>query len=267
MSELPTLGIGTYGYTDHDLCAESVRTALEEGYRHVDTAEMYENEVAVGDAIERANVDREEVFVATKVHSSNLSYEDVLEAARRSRDRLGVEVIDLLYVHWPIRTYDPGETLPALDRLREEGVIRHVGLSNFTPSQLDEAVSRLDSPIFAHQVECHPLLPQEELRARARDLDHNLVAYSPLAKGQVTDVPELLDIAEERGATPAQVSLAWLFANDVAAIPKASTAAHVRENYEALSITLSEETVERIAEVDRIERVVDFDGAPWNREH
>jgi 2,5-diketo-D-gluconate reductase B len=264
LPDLPDLGIGTYDL-DHDACTASVEHALNVGYRHVDTAEMYDNEAAVGDAIAAADVDREDVFVATKIHSRNLAYEDVLAHARASRDRLGVDVIDLLYVHWPIRAYDPADTLAAFDDLSDQGLIRHVGLSNCTPELLEEARSHLDATVFAHEVECHPLLPQDELRAYAREHDHHLVAYSPLAKGAVTDVPELVDVADKHDATPAQVSLAWLLSKDnVAVIPQSTSPAHIRENFEARHLSLGPEDVERIDAIDRTQRQVDFDGAPWH---
>jgi 2,5-diketo-D-gluconate reductase B len=262
--DLPAVGIGTYD-TDHNTCRECVTYALNAGYRHVDTAEMYENEAAVGDAVAAADVDREDVFVATKVHSRNLAYNDVLEHARASREKLGVDVLDLLYVHWPIRAYDPADTLAAFDELHDRGLIRRVGLSNFTPELLDEARSHLDAPVFAHEVECHPLLQQDELREYAREHDHYLVAYSPLAKGRVTDVPELVDIAEKHDATPAQVSLAWLLSREnVAVIPKSTSETHIRENLEARDLSLDPVDVERIDAIDRTERQVDFPAAPWN---
>jgi 2,5-diketo-D-gluconate reductase B len=262
---LPAPGLGTYENTDHETCAESVRTALEYGYRHVDTAQLYENEDAVGEGLAAADVPREDVFVATKLDSRNLGSDEVRDHAEACRDRLGIDTIDLLYVHWPIRTYDPEETLPALDELHDAGLVRHVGLSNFTPPLLDEALDVLDAPLFAHQVECHPLRPQETLRRRAREDDHYLVAYSPLAKGAVMDVPELVDIGEKHDATAAQVSLAWLHAKDnVVAIPKSATPAHIRENYDAREIELSDDDIERIDAIDRRERVVDFEEAPWN---
>lgn len=258
-----SLGIGTYD-VEPDACTAAVTFALNEGYRHVDTAEMYGTEAAVGRAIERADVDREDVFVATKLHSRNLAYDDVLAHAEGCRDRLGVDVVDLLYVHWPIRTYDPEETLAALDALYDRGVVRHVGLSNFTPALLEEALARLDAPLFAHQVECHPLLQQDELRRYAREHDHHLVAYSPLAKGAVTEVPELVEVATEYDATPAQVSLAWLSSKGVVPIPKSTTEAHIRENYDARELQLDEGAIERIDGIQRTKRTVDVPDAPWN---
>jgi 2,5-diketo-D-gluconate reductase B len=264
-AHLPAPGLGTYQNTDPDTCRTAVETALDVGYRHIDTAQMYENEEYVGEGLAAADVDRDEVAVATKLDSRNLGYDEVHHHARQCRDRLGIDTIDLLYVHWPIRTYDPESTLSAMDDLHDQGLISRVGLSNFTPELLTEALDVLDAPLFAHQVECHPLLPQEELRRHAREHDHYLVAYSPLAKGTVLDVPELVDIADAHDATAAQISLAWLHAKDnVVAIPKAATPAHIRENYAAREVDLTEAAIERIDDIERRERVVDFDAAPWN---
>lgn len=266
VADLPPLGLGTYENTEFEQCAASVRTALEVGYRHVDTAQSYGNEDAVGEGLDRASVDRDDVFVATKLSTSNLAREDVLETAQESAARLGVETIDLLYVHWPIRTYEPTETLPALDQLHAEGLIRHIGLSNFEPDQLEAAIEILDSPVFAHQVEMHPMLPQERLRAFAVEHDHWLVAYSPVAKGEVADVPELVEIADAHDATPYQVSLAWLLEKDrVVPIPKATGEAHIRENYGALDLELTDDEIARIDSLDVRRRLVDSEEAPWNR--
>ncbi|WP_224334016.1 aldo/keto reductase [Haloprofundus halobius] len=280
--EFPRLGLGTYQNKDLDQCATSVETALDVGYRHIDTAQGYDNEEAVGDGIrasvasagssERsadgvsaADIDRDDLFVATKLDTDNLGYDDVIETGRESAEKLGVDTIDLLYVHWPLNTYDPEETLPALDELRDEGVIDHVGLSNFRPDQLDEAKDHLDAPIFAHQVEMHPMLQQEELREYARKDDHWLVAYCPIARNDVADVSEIQDIAEKHGSTPAQVALAWLLSKDeVAPIPKATGEDHIRQNFEATELELDDDDVSTIDSLDREERIVDFDDAPWN---
>lgn len=262
--DLPPIGLGTYENTDPDVCADSVETALNAGYRHVDTAEMYGNEAAVGEGLARADVDREDVTVATKIDTPNLAHGDLLDAAQGCADRLGIETIDLLYVHWPLDTYEPQETLGALDTLVDDGLVDHVGLSNFTPSLLEEAIDLLDTSLAAHQVECHAMLQQAELRQMAREHDHHLVAYSPLAKGDVVDVPEIREIAEKHDATPAQVALAWLTSKEsVVAIPKASSADHIEENLAATDLTLEQVDIERIDELDRTERKVDFEGTPW----
>ncbi|SHG82930.1 aldo/keto reductase [Halobaculum gomorrense] len=263
--DLPSPGLGTSANDDFEECAETVRAALELGYRHVDTAQMYDNETAVGEGIRRADVPREDVVVATKVHPDNLAYDDATRTARESLDRLGLDAVDLLYVHWPTSAYDPEETLRAIGDLREEGLCDHVGLSNFPPELLDEARAVLDSPVAAHQVECHPLFPQEELRRYAVEHGHSLVGYSPLGRGEALDDPLLTEIAEKHDASTAAVCLAWAFAQKaLVPIPKA-TGDHVRANYEARELELDEEDLARIAAYDVRERVIDPDGAAWNR--
>jgi 2,5-diketo-D-gluconate reductase B len=262
-SGMPTLGLGTWQNDDRDQCVESVKTALSTGYRHVDTAQAYGNEDAVGEAIAESDVPRDEVFLATKVWIDDLGYEDVLETTEESLKRLGVNAVDLLYVHWPSRTYDPAETLPAFDDLRDEGRIDRVGVSNFEPEDLHTAADHLDAPIFANQVECHPKLPQGELREVCREMGIELVAYSPLARGEVFDVPELEAIAEDHDASAAQVSLAWLREHGVTAIPKATGREHIGDNFGSLSLSLSEEEVETIDGIPERERTVDPDFAPW----
>nr|WP_132061511.1 aldo/keto reductase [Halorussus amylolyticus] len=262
---MPRLGLGTWQNTDPEQCAESVRTALEAGYRHIDTAQAYDNEEYVGDGIAAADVDRDDVFLATKIWTTNLAHDDVLETAKASLDRLGVDAVDLLYVHWPAGEYDPEGTLAAFDQLYDEGLIRNVGVSNFTPELLDEARGILDAPIVANQVECHPLLQQDELLDYGREHDINLVAYSPLARGAVFDVPEIQEIAEKHDASPAQVSLAWLLQRDgVAAIPKATGEAHIRDNWGALELELDDEDVATIDALGEGRREVDPDFGPWN---
>jgi 2,5-diketo-D-gluconate reductase B len=261
---LPALGLGTSGNDEFEQCAETVADALELGYRHVDTAQMYDNEEAVGAGIERADVPREEVVVATKVHPDNLAYEDAKTTAHESLDRLGLETVDMLYVHWPTSAYDPEETLRAFDELYEEGVMEHVCLSNFTPELLDEARELLDAPVAAHQVECHPLLPQDELRAYAREHDHYLVGYSPLGGGEILEDPLLSEIAEKHDTSTAAVCLAWAFEQEaLVPIPK-GVGDHVRANFEAQELELDAEDFERIAEYDERERVVNPDAAAWN---
>ncbi|WP_248895473.1 aldo/keto reductase [Haloplanus halobius] len=264
--DLPRLGFGTYQLTDSDRCRAAVETALEAGYRHVDTAEYYDNETFVGEGIAESDVPREDIFLASKVWRDRLGHDDFLESARERVDALGVETLDLLYVHWPLETYDPDETLRALAEARDQGLTRHVGLSNFTPHQLDEAIVRLGGAPAAHQVEMHPLLQQEGLRAHARKHDYWLVAYAPLARNEVADVPEIQAVAEKHDATPAQVSLAWALSKEnVAVIPKAGTPAHIRENYAARGIALDDEDIARIDGIDREKRLVDFPNAPWNQ--
>jgi 2,5-diketo-D-gluconate reductase B len=261
---MPMLGLGTWQNDVHDQCVESVRTALETGYRHVDTAQAYGNEAAVGEGIRASSVDREDVFLATKVWIDSLAPEDVVETTRESLDRLGVDAVDLLYVHWPARTYDPEETLGAFDELYDEGLTDRIGVSNFEPEGVAEAVELADAPVFANQVELHPMLPQEDVRAACEERGVEVVAYSPLARGAVFDVPEIQSVAEAHGASEAQVALAWLREKGVTAIPKATGADHIRDNWGSLGVELTDDDVATIDGIDRRDRRVDPDFAPWN---
>ena len=263
-NEMPMVGLGTWKNSDPEACADSVATALDTGYRHIDTAQAYDNEAAVGNGLEQATVDREEIFLATKIWIDNLSYDDVLETAEASLDRLGVDGVDLLYVHWPSRTYDAEDTLAAFNELYEQGKIDRIGVSNFEPEQLAEAIELSDAPIFANQIEIHPLLQQQELREVCADHDVELVAYSPLARGEVFDTPEIESIADDHGVSPAQISLAWLRHHGITAIPKATSGEHIRDNWASLSVSLSDAEVETIDGIDTTDRRVDPDFGPWN---
>lgn len=264
VAEMPKLGLGTYRNTDPEVCRRILETALPIGYRHVDTAAMYDNEAAIGAALGDLPVDREELFLATKVWHDMLGYEDVLRSAAASRDRLGVDTLDLLYVHWPTNTYDPDETLPAFEALYDRGEIDHIGVCNFLPSQLYAAADRIDAPIDAVQVECHPLLPQEAVREAAADLDARVVAYAPVGRGEFGDVPVLADVARDRDATVEQVCLAWLLAKGVTPIPMSSSERHLRENWAAQAIELDDDEVARIDAIEETRRLVDPDIGPWN---
>jgi 2,5-diketo-D-gluconate reductase B len=186
-----------------------VTQALEMGYRHIDTAQMYGNEAAVGEGIQKATVPREELFVATKVHPDNLAYDDVLDSVALSLEHLGIDHLDLLYVHWPTGNYDAEDTLAAFNHLRTVSTIDHVGLSNFTPELLDEALSVLDESPLAHQVESHPFLQQRELQAYARAHRLTLVRYHPLARGAVLSDPVLTDIGKKHNISSVRVAFDW----------------------------------------------------------
>ena len=206
------LGYGTYEVSLDRMGKEAyvdvLETVLDSGYRHLDTAEVYDTEPHVAAAIDRSDLTRDDVFVATKVSWENLAYEDLVDTAGESRETLGVDAIDLLYVHVPYDTYDPEETTAALDHLVDTGVVDRIGLSNFTPELARQAIDHLDTPVFAHQVECHPLLQQDDLRQLAVDDGHWLVGFSPYIKGFVREIEELNEIADKHGTTPFRVSLA-----------------------------------------------------------
>lgn len=264
-SGMPMLGMGTWELTDEQTCPEAVEAALEMGYRHIDTAQAYGNEHLVGDGIERSDVDREEIFLATKVWIDDLGYEDAIDAAYDAVDNLGVDYVDLLYIHWPAGEYDPVETFRAFDELVEEGVTERIGISNFEPDQIEEAVAHADHDIFAHQFECHPLLQQEAVREATEEHDIEPVAYSPLARGDIFGHEVVSDIAGSHDVSEAQVSLAWLREHGITAIPKASGEDHLHDNWASLSLQLDEGELEAIDELAEHERKVDPDFGPWNQ--
>lgn len=254
--DMPTLGLGTWENTDPGQCATSVETALEMGYRHIDTAQAYGNEAAVGDGLAAADVPRDDVFLATKVWITNLSPEDVRETTMESLDRLGTDYVDLLYVHWPAGEYRASETMPAFEDLADEGYIRHIGVSNFEPQHLETAMEAIDAEIFANQVEIHPFLQQQELVEYAADAGFELVGYSPLARGDVLESETLQEIAVAHNRSPAQVALAWLRQRGVTAIPKATSEAHIHDNWESRDLSLTDEDLSRIENLDAGRRKV-----------
>lgn len=257
---VPKIGLGTWQMTG-DECRGAVERALELGYRHIDTAQAYQNEAMIGAAIETSGLERDEIFLSTKLGLDNLRRDDVIRTAHDSRRRLAVDYIDLLMIHWPSEEVPLSETLEAMMRLQEEGTIRYIGVSNFTPSLLEEAMGI--APIMAVQVEYHPFLAQHRLLAICRQRELMLTAYSPLARGKVAKDRTLREIGEKYGKTPAQVALRWLAQqHNVSAVPKASTEEHIRENLEIFDFELDTEEQRRVAALDRGERLIDPDFAP-----
>ena len=261
---LPPIGYGTAHVSD----TKEVEEALETGYRLIDTAQWYENEHIVGQALARSGIPRDEVTIASKVLPENLAREDVLRSTAESLERIGIETIDVLYVHWPTNAYNAPDTLAAFDQLVDEGKVRWIGVSNFTPELLEQAIELTSHSIHALQVEMHPLLQQDTLQEFTATHDVQLVAYSPLAKGKVLDMPELVEIGDRYGVSAAQVSLAWLMEKGVIPIPKA-TGSHISDNYAALDLTLDEADIDRINGIEREVRVVKpdqyekLDSTPW----
>jgi 2,5-diketo-D-gluconate reductase B len=266
--DLPPVGLGTMGIDDPD----AVATALAVGYRHLDTARIYGNEAVVGEGLAAGlagadgvagepvdaadDLDREDVTVATKLWIDDLAADAVGPAARESAGRLGVDAIDLLYVHRPRGDYAAEATLPALDRLDDEGLVRNVGVSNFEIPGLDRAVDVLGRPPAAHQTELHPLFYNPELIDHARDHGYPVVAYSPLAGGRVREVDAVAEVAEAHETTPEAVAIAWATAKGpVMTIPKASSEAHLRANLAAADLELTDVEVAAIDAVEREEEL------------
>lgn len=277
IAELPRIGLGTSklgvklgsGDDDPEQCVETVLNALELGYRHIDTAQMYGNEHLVGRAIEQSTVERDEIFLSTKVHPGKLAHDDVIASTEESLDKLRTDHVDLLYVHWPLDTYDPVKTLPAFDWLRKRGLIHHVGASNFTIDLLDEAREILDAPIAANQMQIHPLLPptegeRAELLPYCRAADIELIAWSPLVRGKALKVPEIQSVANKHDVSPARVILSWLLDYDLKVVVKSTGRSHLRDNLAARRLELDDDDLQRIDSIDKRIRLFDKPAAPWN---
>jgi diketogulonate reductase-like aldo/keto reductase len=246
-ARIPAIGLGTWQNTGTQ-CAETVETALELGYRHVDTAQVYDNERRVGDGLAASAVDREEVFLTTKLWRSNLRATDVRASVRDSLDRLGVERVDLLLIHWPHPRIPIEETIGAMDGLVDDGLVVHIGVSNFTASQVGAAADAADNPIVTDQLLYHPYVDQSARLALLRDRDVSVTAYSPLARGGVLEDEVLAEIGDRYDKGPAQVSLRWLIQHDgVLAVPKATTRSHLAANRSVFDFELTDAEMTRVA--------------------
>lgn len=248
-AEIPALGFGTARMTG-DECRRAVETALSVGYRHVDTAQMYDNERAVGEAIAASEVDREEVFVVTKVHPDNAAFDDVLESTRESLERLQLSTVDLLLLHAPSDLAPLEETLDAMNELQDQGRVDHIGVSNFSIDPLESARELSETPIVADQVKYNPYHHQDDLLEYCVDHDICLTAYSPLAKNTAAGDDRLADIGEPYGKSAAQVALRWLIQQpNVAAIPKAASREHIEANAAIFDFELSDDDMAAVSDV------------------
>lgn len=264
--EVPALGLGTWQLAGAD-CREAVRHALTLGYRHIDTAQAYNNEEQVGAGLQDAGVDRDDVFLTTKVWPDNLAPGNVQRSTEKSIQQLQTDYVDLLLVHWPAGDLDLEATLDAFAALQDEGTARHIGVSNFPPDLLERALAH--TSLFCIQVEYHPFLSQQALLALARKHDLLFTAYSPLARGKVLDDELLQALADAHDKSPAQLALRWLVQQrNVAAIPKSSSAEHRESNLDIFDFELSEEEMNHLFNLARGERLVEPSGvAPETWEH
>lgn len=247
IAAMPSLGFGTFKLRGEG-CREMVRLALELGYRHVDTAEFYDNEVEVGRGLQASGVPREDVWLTTKIWVDNLAPGKLEAAAEGCLTRLGQDYVDLLLLHWPTEKVPMGDTLAALAGLREAGKARFVGVSNYAVAHMREAVEVHGAELYCNQVEYHPFLSQERVLEFVRGHGMQLTAYSPLARGAVMEDEVLVAIGARHGKSAAQVALRWLLDQEgVAVIPKASSAAHARANLEVFDFALDDEDRAAIA--------------------
>lgn len=257
--EVPALGLGTWRLRGRE-CREALETALDIGYRHVDTAAYYGNQRAIGEAISGSIFDPDELFVTTKVRGSNLAAEEVRASFTDSREALGLDVVDLFLIHWPSSSVPIAETVEAMNDLQREGHLRHIGVSNFSVAQLEKAIDASETPILTNQVEYHPFCDRSDLLSFCLDHDVMLTAYSPFDQGsaRVLENDTLAEIGARYDKTAGQVALRWLVQQEVvAAIPKATSREHLEENLAIFDFELSGEEMARVFDlqgglVDRV---------------
>ena len=247
---IPALGFGTFGLSD-EVARHAVGYALDLGYRHIDTAQMYGNEAEVGQAIAVSNVPRQEIWLTTKIWPDRFSDGDFQRAADESVRRLGTEP-DLLLLHWPNRKIPLEETVGALSDVKAKGLTNHIGISNFTIAQTREAIAFSKTPLIVNQVEYHPYLNQRGLLAELRTHGMAMTAYCPLAKGAVFRDRILREIGEDHGKSAGQVTLRWLLQQEgVTAIPRSSREANIAANFDIFDFALSDPEMDRISRLAR----------------
>jgi methylglyoxal/glyoxal reductase len=252
--EMPWFGLGVYKVKEGSEVIESVKAAIKNGYRSIDTAAIYENEEGVGQAIRESGVPREELFITSKVWNSDQGYESTLQAYETSLKKLGLEYLDLYLIHWPGKDKYK-ETWKALEKLYKEGRVRAIGVSNFHIHHLEELLKDAEIKPMVNQVEYHPHLQQKELLAFCQKEGIQLEAWSPLKQGQLLQEPTLTEIAEKYGKTTAQVILRWDLQTKVVTIPKSIKEQRIIENANIFDFELSQEDMEKIASLNKDERV------------
>ncbi|GGE29086.1 glyoxal reductase [Pullulanibacillus camelliae] len=251
--EMPIFGLGVYKVEEGPEVKNAVRAALEAGYRSIDTASFYANEEGVGEAIKEAGVPREELFITTKVWNNQQGYESTLKAFEESRQKLGLEYVDLYLVHWPIKGKYK-ETWRALETLYKEGKVRAIGVSNFKEHHLDDLLADSEVVPAVNQIELHPRLTQESVRAYCKEKGIKVEAWSPLMRGRLMEEPTLVELARKYNKTPAQIILRWDVQNDIITIPKSVKKDRIIENSAIFDFELTNEEMQRIDRLNQNER-------------
>jgi 2,5-diketo-D-gluconate reductase B len=248
---IPVLGFGTAGLVGDD-ARRMVLHALNVGYRHIDTAQVYNNENEIGAAIRASSVSREEIFLTTKVWIDRFKEGELQQSVEESLGRLRTDGVELLLLHWPNPNVPLRDTMRALNTVKRSGLTKHIGLSNFTTALMEDAIAFSDEPLVVNQVEYHPFLSQRSLLTGIRAHGMGLIAYSPLAQGGVFKNETLKRIAENHGVNPGQVALRWLIQQEsVIAIPMSRKEEHAVENLSIFDFTLSKSEMSSISSLAR----------------
>jgi 2,5-diketo-D-gluconate reductase B len=264
-ARIPAIGLGTWELRGRT-CARVVEQALKLGYRHIDTAQVYENEREVGEGLRASGVRRDEVFVTTKVWTNHFAPHDLERSVKESLAKLRLAEVDLLLLHWPNPQVPLAETLGALAHVRQLGMARYIGVSNFTVALIEEAVAACPEPLVCDQVEYHPYLEQAKVREACARHGMAVVAYSPVARGRIKNDRTLARIGQNYRKTAAQVCLRWLVQQNVSAIPRTSRIERLSENIDIFDFELSAEEMDLIFRMGSAKgRLTDFGFAPkWD---
>lgn len=263
--QMPALGFGTWKLQG-DECARAVQLALDVGYRHIDTAQIYDNEAQVGQAIRQSGVARQDLFITTKLWVDNYGRNVARPALDTSLKKLQLDHVDLLLLHWPTKDMELGFLLDTLQEFMAQGKTKAIGVSNFPVAFLREAIETHKAQIANNQVEYHVMLGQDKILDYARAHDMSVTAYSPLGRGRMVDEVVLQHIGEKHGKTPGQVALRWLVQQDgVVAIPKAASEKHIRANIDIFDFELDGMDLQVIAAMDKTRRASNPDWGPvWD---
>ena len=266
-ANIPAIGFGTWTL-EGEQAARLVSSALQSGYRHIDTASFYNNEEAVGEAVRTCGLPRDSIFLTTKIWGTDLADGDLQRSVEGSLKRLQVDTVDLALIHFPPKTVPMSESVRALNEVVDRGLARHIGVSNFTVRHIEEAVAASRHPLACNQIEYHPLLNQNRVLRACRDHGMAVVSFCPLSRaGELFSEEPILRLAEKNGKTPAQIVLRWhIQQQDVAAIPRSTSADHVRENLDVFDFSLDDEDMTAINALrSRGFRICDFDLSPeWD---
>jgi len=250
--EIPVIAYGTWDIAEENV-GEKVEIALKAGYNHIDTAEGYHNEAGIGEVLK--DYDREDLFITSKVLPSNLNYESVIKACERSLEKLGTDYLDLYLIHWPNPAISLRETLQAMKYLSDQGMVKNIGVSNFSAYQLKVALKITQVPITVNQVEFHPWLYQKELLEVCDQNDVVLEASAPLARTEVLKDETIVKLADKYDKSPAQIVLKWELQKGIVPLPKSKSKAHIEENLKLFDWELQAEDMALIDNIDTEKRV------------
>ncbi|MFW6238150.1 MAG: aldo/keto reductase [Halanaerobiales bacterium] len=254
--EIPAIGFGTYTLTGAE-GVEMIRKALEFGYRHLDTAEAYNNQPEIAEAIKKSRVSRKDIFLTSKVWHNHLRGEEVKKACEKILEELKTDYLDLYLIHWPNPRVSVKETLQAMNELKKEGKIKNIGVSNFTVSHLEEMKEVSDVKVINNQVEYHPYFNRKDLLEYCREMDIILSAYSPVGRGEVFEDPVLKKIGKDHGKNEAQITLKWMVQKGIVVLPRSANPEHIAQNIDLFGWELEPAEMKQIDNIQKEKRLIE----------